>query len=120
MAGARKGADLVAKWISLLFPFTDSEGKKHPAYGPCLRGLALLKVKKGHWSLTHMKSSARIVYIEGDYADVRRAATDIANLADWDEYETREQVMAVPGLAERVKAILLSAAGEDEREAGNA
>ncbi len=110
----------MAKWITLIFPLTDSEGKRHAACGPCLGGLSLLKVKTGCWNLIHIKSSAPVVTLEGNYGDVRRVCADIVGLADWEQYDTRKQIMAVPGLAERVKAVILSASGEDEMEAGNA
>ena len=110
----------MAKWITLIFPLTDSEGKRHAACGPCLGGLALLKAKKGTWRLIHIKSSAPVVSLSGDYAAIRRLSEDIVGLADWEKYDTREQITAVPGLAERVRAIILSASGEDEIEAGHA
>ena len=88
--------------------------------GPSFRGLSLLKMESEVWSLTHIKSGARIVTLTGDYQSVKRLATDVANVADWNEFATKEDVNAALCLGERVKAILLSAMGKDEMEAGNA
>jgi len=110
----------MAKWERLFFQIKRSDGTKQMVSGPSFRGLSLLKMDTGTWSLTHIKSGARIVTLTGDYQSVKRLATDVANLADWNEFATKEDVNAAPGLGERVKAILLSAMGEDEMEAGNA
>lgn len=67
-----------------------------------------------------MKSGNGVVGLDGDYQTIRRISVDIANLVDWNGFTTREEILAVTDLGRRIDAIINSACGEDEMQAGNA
>lgn len=73
--------------------------------GPAYRGLALLRVETGVWSLTHMKSGLRITQVEGDYTTAKRFCEAIADLTDWDAINSTEDAVAIPGLLARMRGI---------------
>lgn len=110
----------MAKWVRHFFRGTRADGSYFVMSGPAYRGLALVRIEKGVYYLTHMRSGNHLHTIEGDYADVRKYAETIADLTDWEALETREAIMASPGLADRVRGVAALYNVSDAESVGHA
>lgn len=109
----------MAKWIGHFFRGHREDGTFFPMYGPAYRGLALCRISKGTYALTHMRTGARVITVEGDYASVRKLSEAVAELADWDTLESREAVLAVPGLPDRIAHLASFYSSEDAEVVGH-
>lgn len=101
----------MAKWVRHFF-----RGNKtgHFISAPAYKGIALVKINTGLWSLMHVKTGTNIIKADGDYHEVRRFAEAIADLTDWNALTTIEQANKVSGLTDRIKGLveLFSSDGE--------
>lgn len=107
----------MAKWERTFFRMASQNVNRPMVSGPAYRGLALLRVETGLWSLTHMKSGMRITQIEGDYSGAKRFGEAIAELTDWDAIDTADDAAAIPGLLDRMRGVFELFSGN---EAGHA
>jgi hypothetical protein len=95
----------MAKWVRHFFRGTAADGSHFPMSGPAYRGLAIVRIEKAVYSLTHMKTGLRVNTVNGDYPSVRRFSEAVAELIDWDQLSSVEEIMAVEGLDGRIRAI---------------
>ncbi len=109
----------MAKWVRYFFRGTAADGSHFPMSGPAYRGLALVRIEKGVYSLTHMKTGLRVNTLNGDYSSVRKFAEAVAELTEWDALETVDAIMAVDGLAVRIRALAEFNHFEDMGEIGD-
>lgn len=118
--GRAMGIIVVAKWETCIFKLALDNGATKIVCAPAYKGLGLMKVKKGTWRLIHLISGNGLVSLEGDYFTIRKISVDIADLVDWSDLKTAEEIRAVAGIHERIEAIIRSWMGEDKMEAGHA
>lgn len=111
------GCDIMAKWVRHIFRGKRKDGTYFVMSGPAYRGLALVRIEKGMYALVHMRTGLRVITIEGEYSDVRKFGAAIADLAEWETFETPEEAIAEEGLANRIKAIASFYSFDDHNEA---
>lgn len=96
---------MAKKWERLIFNMDLADGRRQIVSGPSHKGLAMLRVGTGMWSLTHIRTGLRVISISGAKSDAYAFAESIAALIDWDSYDDRASLVAVPDLAARIGAV---------------
>lgn len=105
----------MAKWVRHFFKvYPSGDAVSAPAY----KGIALLKIGTGVWSVTHMNTGANIIKADGDYHKVRQFAAAIADLTDWNAITTVDQANKDRKLVDRI--IGLVELFSDDGEVANA
>lgn len=98
--------------IFLERPEDGAEG--HLVRGLAHKGLAIVRRKTGVWSLMHMRTGASLISMEGDRSGVHEISEAIAALEDWENFESREAIMALPGMKDRIQAVILACLADTE------
>lgn len=91
---------MARKWESAFFMLRTADGRMVPSYAPCYGGLAMLRLRAGQWSLTHIRTGMRVTIVCGERRDAYDFAATVANLTDWSTVE-----VATKELADRVAEV---------------